>query len=64
MAVKAIRRRVLIRDVVVNRKPYDDASNKELDRPQFALVCRSLDTVDINLTVLLDVVFSVERTEI
>ena len=64
MAVKAIRRRVLIRDVVVNRKPDDDTSNKELDRPQFALVCRSLDTVDVYLTVLLNVVFSVESTEI
>ena len=62
--MKAIRRRVLIRDIVVDSKPNDDASNKELDRPQFALVCRSLDTVDVYLTVLLDVVFSVESTEI
>ena len=49
---------------MVNRKSDDDASNKKLDCPQFALICGSLDTVDVYLAVLFDIVFSVERTEI
>ena len=49
---------------MVNRKSYDNASYKKLDCPQFALICGSLDTVDVYLAVLFDIVFSVERTEI
>lgn len=42
----------------------DDAPNEELHVTNYALVWCSLDSVDVNLTILLDIVLSKEGTEV